>query len=119
MHIKQLKPWSLEEVLVQKYDWPEESALEFASFLKPMLIFDQELRASARQCLAHDWLKPKKPVIRAVFLPPEVDLNDEVSHTALNISLFKWFLFTHYFVDKVQRFEKAIGFKNTLKWFCI
>ncbi|VDD97384.1 unnamed protein product [Enterobius vermicularis] len=77
LHIKQLKPWSLEEVLVQKYDWPEESALEFASFLKPMLIFDQELRASARQCLAHDWLKPKKPVIRAVFLPPEVDLNDE------------------------------------------
>lgn len=46
------------EVLTQKYDWPVESAGQFASFLIPMLAFDQDERATARQCLQHDWLKP-------------------------------------------------------------
>lgn len=46
------------EVLTQKYDWPIESAGQFASFLIPMLAFDQDERATARQCLQHDWLKP-------------------------------------------------------------
>ncbi|VDM42041.1 unnamed protein product [Toxocara canis] len=58
LHITQLKPWSLVEVLTQKYDWPVESAGQFASFLIPMLAFDQDERATARQCLKHDWLKP-------------------------------------------------------------
>uniref|UniRef100_A0AAF5PPX4 non-specific serine/threonine protein kinase n=1 Tax=Wuchereria bancrofti TaxID=6293 RepID=A0AAF5PPX4_WUCBA len=58
LHIHQLKPWSLVEVLTQKYDWPIESAGQFASFLIPMLAFDQDERATARQCLRHDWLKP-------------------------------------------------------------
>uniref|UniRef100_A0A915PYY3 non-specific serine/threonine protein kinase n=1 Tax=Setaria digitata TaxID=48799 RepID=A0A915PYY3_9BILA len=58
LHIHQLKPWSLVEVLTQKYDWPIESAGQFASFLIPMLTFDQDERATARQCLHHDWLKP-------------------------------------------------------------
>lgn len=55
------------EVLTQKYDWPIESAGQFASFLIPMLAFDQDERATARQCLQHDWLKPNggKP-LRAV-----------------------------------------------------
>uniref|UniRef100_A0A0R3RXJ0 non-specific serine/threonine protein kinase n=1 Tax=Elaeophora elaphi TaxID=1147741 RepID=A0A0R3RXJ0_9BILA len=67
LHIHQLKPWSLVEVLTQKYDWPIESAGQFASFLIPMLAFDQDERATARQCLQHDWLKPNggKP-LRAV-----------------------------------------------------
>uniref|UniRef100_A0A915AIS0 non-specific serine/threonine protein kinase n=1 Tax=Parascaris univalens TaxID=6257 RepID=A0A915AIS0_PARUN len=58
LHITQLKPWSLVEVLTQKYDWPVESAGQFASFLIPMLAFDQDERATAGQCLKHDWLKP-------------------------------------------------------------
>ncbi|VDK76829.1 unnamed protein product [Litomosoides sigmodontis] len=58
LHIHQLKSWSLVEVLTQKYDWPIESAGQFASFLIPMLAFDQNERATARQCLQHDWLKP-------------------------------------------------------------
>lgn len=67
MHITQLKPWPLVEVLMQKYEWPLEHAAQFASFLIPMLAFDQEERATARQCLQHDWLKPfggKNPRIR-------------------------------------------------------
>ncbi|VDN27607.1 unnamed protein product [Gongylonema pulchrum] len=58
IHIHQLKPWSLVEVLTQKYDWSMESAAQFSSFLIPMLAFDQDERATARQCLQHDWLKP-------------------------------------------------------------
>ncbi|VDK48572.1 unnamed protein product [Anisakis simplex] len=66
LHITQLKPWSLVEVLTQKYDWPIESAGQFASFLIPMLAFDQNERATARQSLKHDWLKPNggKPKIK-------------------------------------------------------
>ncbi|MFH4978328.1 hypothetical protein AB6A40_005037 [Gnathostoma spinigerum] len=57
-HIHQLKPWPLVDVLTQKYDWTVEDAGQFASFLIPMLAFDQNERATARQCLQHDWLKP-------------------------------------------------------------
>lgn len=58
LHIHQLKPWSLMEVLTQKYEWPFEMARQFASFLLPMLAFEQDERATATQCLQHDWLKP-------------------------------------------------------------
>ena len=58
LHISQLKPWSLVEVLTQKYEWRFEDATQFASFLIPMLEFDQDARATARKCLEHDWLKP-------------------------------------------------------------
>ncbi|CAJ0578609.1 unnamed protein product, partial [Mesorhabditis spiculigera] len=57
-HITQLKPWSLVEVLTQKYEWPFEQARQFASFLLPMLAFDEAERATAQHCLLHDWLKP-------------------------------------------------------------
>lgn len=80
LHIHQLKPWSLVEVLTQKYDWPLESAGQFASFLIPMLAFDQDERVTARQCLQHDWLKPNggKPLLRSrepphkpLMMPPK------------------------------------------------
>ena len=41
LHIHQLKPWPLIDVLRQKYEWSFESAKQFASFLIPMLAFDQ------------------------------------------------------------------------------
>ncbi|GMR43377.1 hypothetical protein PMAYCL1PPCAC_13572 [Pristionchus mayeri] len=58
LHINQLKPWSMMEVLLQKYEWNFKDALQFTSFLTPMLEFDQDKRATAAQCLQHDWLKP-------------------------------------------------------------
>ncbi|WKY01004.1 hypothetical protein Q1695_015196 [Nippostrongylus brasiliensis] len=58
LHIHQLKPWPLLDVLRQKYDWPFEQARQFASFLIPMLAFDQDERITAAQALEHDWLKP-------------------------------------------------------------
>lgn len=55
-HISQLKPWPLFEVLTEKYEWDTKDAIEFTSFLLPMLHFDPNFRATAEQCLQHPWL---------------------------------------------------------------
>ncbi|KAL0619795.1 SRSF protein kinase 2 [Plecturocebus cupreus] len=46
-HITKLKPWSLFDVLVEKYGWPHEDAAQFTDFLIPMLEMVPEKRASA------------------------------------------------------------------------
>ncbi|XP_074124515.1 SRSF protein kinase 2 isoform X4 [Sminthopsis crassicaudata] len=55
-HITKLKPWSLFDVLVEKYGWPHEDAAQFTDFLIPMLEMVPEKRASAGECLRHTWL---------------------------------------------------------------
>lgn len=55
-HIKKLKPWSLCNVLIEKYEWDPSDAKQFTDFLLPMLSFDPLTRASAAQCLKHPWL---------------------------------------------------------------
>uniref|UniRef100_A0A3B1KAL3 non-specific serine/threonine protein kinase n=1 Tax=Astyanax mexicanus TaxID=7994 RepID=A0A3B1KAL3_ASTMX len=55
-HITKLKPWSLFDVLVEKYGWSAEDAGHFTHFLLPMLEMVPEKRASARDCLNHAWL---------------------------------------------------------------
>lgn len=56
-NISGLKPWALMDVLTEKYEWTTEQAGEFASFLKPMLEYDPQKRATAASCLLHEWLK--------------------------------------------------------------
>lgn len=56
-NISSLKPWFLYDVLKEKYKWPESEAKAFTDFLIPMLEFDQNARATAAQCLQHEWLK--------------------------------------------------------------
>ncbi|XP_051975662.1 SRSF protein kinase 2-like isoform X3 [Xyrauchen texanus] len=55
-HITKLKPWSLFDVLVDKYGWVAEDAGHFTHFLLPMLEMVPEKRASASECLNHPWL---------------------------------------------------------------
>ncbi|XP_029907872.1 SRSF protein kinase 2-like [Myripristis murdjan] len=55
-HITKLKPWSLCEILLDKYEWPREEALQFSSFLLTMLELLPEKRATAAQCLKHPWI---------------------------------------------------------------
>ncbi|XP_014904145.1 SRSF protein kinase 2-like [Poecilia latipinna] len=55
-HISKLKPWSLLEILLDKYEWPREEALQFSSFLLTMLELQPEKRATAAQCLKHPWV---------------------------------------------------------------
>ncbi|XP_041650935.1 SRSF protein kinase 2 [Cheilinus undulatus] len=55
-HITKLKPWSLFDVLVEKYGWSHEDAGHFTNFLLPMLEMVPEKRASAGECLNHPWI---------------------------------------------------------------
>ncbi|GCC26031.1 hypothetical protein chiPu_0004445 [Chiloscyllium punctatum] len=55
-HITKLKPWGLYEVLLEKYEWPQEEAATFTEFLLPMLELIPEKRATAAECLRHPWL---------------------------------------------------------------
>ena len=41
---------------MEKYEWPELKARQFAEFLLPMLSFDPAQRATAADCLRHPWL---------------------------------------------------------------
>lgn len=60
-NITGLKPWGLVSVLTEKYEWSQIDAEEFADFLKPMLDFDPNRRATAYECLQHQWLKSSIP----------------------------------------------------------
>lgn len=55
-HISKLKPWSLMEILLDKYEWPQEEAAHFSSFLLTMLELQPQKRATAAQCLKHPWI---------------------------------------------------------------
>ncbi|XP_070694878.1 SRSF protein kinase 3-like [Pempheris klunzingeri] len=55
-HISKLMPWSLFEILLEKYEWPREEAAQFSSFLLTMLELLPAQRATAAQCLKHPWI---------------------------------------------------------------
>uniref|UniRef100_A0AAY5EM66 non-specific serine/threonine protein kinase n=1 Tax=Electrophorus electricus TaxID=8005 RepID=A0AAY5EM66_ELEEL len=57
-HITKLKPWGLMDVLVEKYEWTQDEAQSFTSFLLPMLDLIPEKRATAAECLRHAWIAP-------------------------------------------------------------
>jgi serine/threonine protein kinase len=56
-NIRTLKVWTLQDVLTEKYHFSSSEADEIQSFLMPMLEWHPDSRASARQCLNHNWLK--------------------------------------------------------------
>ncbi|CAD5215946.1 unnamed protein product [Bursaphelenchus okinawaensis] len=56
LHIPNLRPWSLYDVLVEKYQWPEPQARGFSDFLLPMLEFDPAKRIRATDALKHPWI---------------------------------------------------------------
>jgi serine/threonine protein kinase len=55
-HIRNLKPWPLERVMIEKYMWNEDASVAFCSFVLPMLELDWRKRAHARDLVQHDWL---------------------------------------------------------------
>ncbi|GLC46377.1 hypothetical protein PLESTB_001768700 [Pleodorina starrii] len=60
-HIKKLRFWPLDRVLVEKYKLSEEEAAGLASFMLPMLRFVPEERATAAEMLNHPWLRGELP----------------------------------------------------------
>ena len=55
-HIRNLKPWPLERVMVEKYMWNVEASKAFCEFLLPMLELDWRKRAQAKDLVDHPWL---------------------------------------------------------------
>ncbi|XP_065314012.1 SRSF protein kinase 3-like isoform X2 [Gordionus sp. m RMFG-2023] len=53
--ITNLRPYSLFDLLTNKYDWDSTCAREFSDFLLPMLHCDSSKRATAGECLVHPW----------------------------------------------------------------
>ena len=55
-HIRSLKFWPVEKVLMEKYGFSEEDATGMAEFVMPMLDFAPEKRLTAAELLKHPWL---------------------------------------------------------------
>lgn len=54
--IPTLKPWGMECVLSDKYDWDATRTESFVAFVLPMLEFNPLSRTSAEECLNSSWL---------------------------------------------------------------
>lgn len=54
--IAKLKPWSLKDVLSEKYKFSMSDAIEISDFLTPMLSLQPENRADAGGMINHPWL---------------------------------------------------------------
>ncbi|KAE8721914.1 SRSF protein kinase 1 [Hibiscus syriacus] len=55
-HIRRLRFWPLNKVLVEKYEFNEQDASGMTDFLVPILDFVPEKRPTAAQCLLHPWI---------------------------------------------------------------
>ncbi|CAI0452689.1 unnamed protein product [Linum tenue] len=71
-HIRKLRFWPLDKVLVEKYGFGEQDAQELSDFLVPLLQYAPEKRSTAAQCLSHPWItsgprfvKPSPPPLQS------------------------------------------------------
>ncbi|CAA2955625.1 SRSF kinase 2-like [Olea europaea subsp. europaea] len=55
-HIRRLRFWPLNKVLVEKYELSEQDANDLSDFLVQILDFVPEKRPTAAQCLNHPWI---------------------------------------------------------------
>ncbi|KAI0757348.1 kinase-like protein [Daedaleopsis nitida] len=56
-YIRNLKPWPLRRVMVEKYLWSEADSQALCDFLEPMLAIDHRERKHARDLVDHKWLE--------------------------------------------------------------
>lgn len=75
-HIRDLKSWPLNKVLVEKYDFDEQDAKDLADFLIPILEFVPEKRPKAAQCLNHPWINPGPRVLEPSVPSSQVQTAD-------------------------------------------
>ncbi|KAH7653159.1 Non-specific serine/threonine protein kinase protein [Dioscorea alata] len=68
-HIRRLRFWPLNKVLVEKYDFSEQDANYLADFLTPILDFVPDKRPSAAQLLQHPWINAA-PSAHPLPVPP-------------------------------------------------
>ncbi|WCJ41682.1 Protein kinase superfamily protein [Euphorbia peplus] len=75
-HIRELRFWPLDKVLMEKYKFSKQDATDMASFLLPMLHFVPEKRPTAAECLSKQWITGATPYV----LEPSISLVQEDSH---------------------------------------
>ncbi|KAF9680195.1 hypothetical protein SADUNF_Sadunf06G0096000 [Salix dunnii] len=63
-HIRRLRFWPLNKVLMEKYEFSEKDANEMTEFLIPILDFVPEKRPTAAQCLLHPWINAGPNVLK-------------------------------------------------------
>ena len=63
-HIRRLRFWPLNKVLMEKYEFSEQDANEMTEFLIPILDFVPEKRPTAAQCLLHPWINAGPNVLK-------------------------------------------------------
>jgi len=56
-HVKELKFWPLQSILHEKYHFSIRDAAEISNFILPLLRYNTKERATAYECLQHDWLR--------------------------------------------------------------
>ncbi|KAI5084457.1 hypothetical protein GOP47_0000626 [Adiantum capillus-veneris] len=79
-HIRRLRYWPLDRVLVEKYEFSQQNAKELSDFLLPLLDFVPEKRPTASQCLLHLWLNVGLPNTQAQILSGQDQAGSEVQN---------------------------------------
>ncbi|RAL46028.1 hypothetical protein DM860_006182 [Cuscuta australis] len=76
-HIRRLRFWPINKVLMEKYEFSEKDANEMSDFLVAILDFVPEKRPTAAQCLNHPWLTggQSSHLVPSEATPPDVSKN--------------------------------------------
>ncbi|KAF5747843.1 serine/threonine-protein kinase SRPK isoform X1 [Tripterygium wilfordii] len=77
-HIRRLRFWPLNKVLVEKYEFSEKDANDMTDFLLPILDFVPEKRPTAAQCLLHPWINAGPRLLEPSTTPKENQTLDSV-----------------------------------------
>ncbi|KAK3445506.1 SRSF protein kinase 2 isoform X2 [Eucalyptus grandis] len=79
-HIRRLRFWPLNKVLLEKYEFSQQDADELTDFLVPILDFVPESRPTAAQCLLHPWINAG-PRLLEPSVPPNQNQVTEVANS--------------------------------------
>lgn len=77
-HIRRLRFWPLNKLLMEKYEFSEQDAYEMADFLVPILDFAPEKRPTAAQCLSHPWISSGPRTLEPSVTTIQFEATDKV-----------------------------------------
>ncbi|XWS73985.1 hypothetical protein CRYUN_Cryun02cG0176600 [Craigia yunnanensis] len=78
-HIRRLRFWTLNKVLMEKYDFSEQDATDMTDFLIPILDYVPEKRPMAAQCLSHPWISAGPRLLEPSGTASEQHTDDSTS----------------------------------------
>ncbi|KAK4255182.1 hypothetical protein QN277_008210 [Acacia crassicarpa] len=77
-HIRRLRFWPVNKVLMEKYGFSEQDANDMADFLVPLLDFAPEKRPTAAQCLDHPWISAGPRTLEPSVTTVQSEATDKV-----------------------------------------